>query len=410
MSNLETRKRFAAFWLLVMVSIATPVAAGFEEGLELLKTGKYTEAAAEFQALVDQSPEYADGYHLLGLCFMKTGKLADAEKNILKAIEIKGDNFLFHYNLANTYASMGKPEKVIKTLNGAEAIAPANQKALLSKVRSQAYVTLKQWDEAIPDLETALAAKPEAAIQTQLGKAYFLTGESGKAVGALKKAVAAKPDPAAHELLIEAMIDVAAKTTGKNEKKAAYDQALAEAKKFQSASPSSFDAQYLVGRTALGAGDFDGAISAFKASLGKKPSHCNAKANLGNAYAAKADWTNAISSLKDATKCDPKSSVAWRYMGFAYQKSASEAKNERDKQQQLSEAIAAYRKAAEISPSSSISSAIANCEQNLAISQENQLTDAEAQAQAQALADEEQRLADEQAKIDAWKEKQNDGN
>jgi len=408
MSNVKTNYRFIASALLVLLLAATPAAAGFEEGLELLRAGKYTEAASVFQVLVDEAPEYADGYHLLGLCFMKTNKLADAEKNILKAIELNGDNFVFHYNLANTYASMGKHDKVIKTLNGAESLAPAAQKSLVAKLRSQSHVALRQWNEAIPDLQAALAAKSDPAMQTQLGKAFFVTGDSAKAVSALQKAVAAKPDATSHKLLIEAMIEIAAKSSGKSAKKTAYDKALAEAKKFKAASTGSFDAEYLVGRTALGAGQYDSAIGSFKTALTKKPTHCNAKTNLGNAYAGKADWTHAISTLNDATKCDPKSSVAWSYMGFALQKSASESKNEADKQKFYTDAIAAYRKAAAISPSSSISTAIATCEQNLAISQENQQTDHEAQAEADAIAEEARRVAEEEAKREAWKDKQDD--
>ena len=66
--------------------VAAPVAlAGFEEGMSLFKQGKYVDAAAEFQALVDQSPEYDFGWFMLGNSFIQLKKYQDAEKNFRKA-------------------------------------------------------------------------------------------------------------------------------------------------------------------------------------------------------------------------------------------------------------------------------------------------------------------------------------
>ncbi len=56
---------------------AMPAAmADFDAAMGHFKAGKFLEAASEFQTLVDQSPEYADGYFMLGVCFMKTSKPA----------------------------------------------------------------------------------------------------------------------------------------------------------------------------------------------------------------------------------------------------------------------------------------------------------------------------------------------
>ena len=93
-----------------------------DQGMTHFKSGKYAEAAAEFQNLVDGAPNYDFGYFMLGLSMMKMGKSKDAENNIVKAIELNGDKFDFHYNLANAYRIQKKYDKVVKTLNNSEGL------------------------------------------------------------------------------------------------------------------------------------------------------------------------------------------------------------------------------------------------------------------------------------------------
>ena len=149
-------------------------------------------------------------------------------------------------------------------------------------------------------------------------------------------------------------------------------EALVEAEGFLSANPGSVEARYLVGRTALGAGQFDKAIGAFDDVLAKQSRHCNAMANLGKAYVAKKDWTQAASALERATQCDPQMGLAWESLGFVRQKMASGSKDFAVQQRNYEQAIAAYRKAQAIKPSGSLSKAIADCEHNLSVSLENQ--------------------------------------
>ena len=75
--------------------------ADFETGMNYFKSGKYVEAAAEFQALVDSSPEYDYGYFILGLSFLQLGKAQDALNNFQKAIDLNGDKFEYHKGLAD---------------------------------------------------------------------------------------------------------------------------------------------------------------------------------------------------------------------------------------------------------------------------------------------------------------------
>jgi tetratricopeptide (TPR) repeat protein len=394
---------------LVLALSGLPAAADFDTAMAHLKSGNYLEAASEFQALVDESPDYADGYHLLGICFLKSDKYQDAEKNLLKAIELNGDKFDFYYNLANAYRVQNKHDKVVKTMNNAEGLASDKLKYRVYQMRGHAYASQKKWADAIDDLERAVAAKPDAATQAQLGKAYFFVGDNRSAVTALRKARQMGAGSSSHKLLVEAMINVAAKTTGgEAAKKAKYGEALAEAERYLSANAGSAEARYLVGRTALGAGQFDKAIGAFQDVIKKKPDHCNAMTNMGKAYQAKGDWPKAASALENATSCDPKLGMAWETKGFVHQKMGSSAKDFAVKRRNYEKAIAAYEKAQAIKSKQSTSTAIATCKQNLQIAKENQMADMSEAEQKRAIEEEEARVAAEEAKREAWKAKQED--
>ena len=407
MNSAQTRGRFGVAALVLAVAVL-PAMADFETAMSHLKSGNYLEAAGEFQVLVDESPDYADGYHLLGVCFLKSGKFQDAEKNFLKAIELNGDKFDFHYNLANAYRIQKKYDKVVKTLNNSAGLAAANQKYLVYQIRGHALCAQKKWGEAIDDLEKALTAKPDTATQAQLGKAYFYVGENAAAVTALRKAVQMGAGESSNMLLVEAMINVAAKTSGgEAAKKAKYGEALREAEKFLNTNPGSLDARYLVGRTALGAGQFDKAVGAFQEVLMKEPKHCNAMTNMGKSYQAKDDWPKALSALERATTCDPKMGLSWETMGFVLQKMASGSKDFAAQQAYYDKAIAAYKKAQAIKSKSSISNAIQTCQQNLQISRENQQSARSEAEQERVLAEEEARIAAEEAKAKEWEAKRN---
>ena len=63
-----TRKSACAAMALALIAASSslPARADAEEALADFKAGRYLEAAAEIQAVVDRSPGYAYGYFLLG--------------------------------------------------------------------------------------------------------------------------------------------------------------------------------------------------------------------------------------------------------------------------------------------------------------------------------------------------------
>jgi tetratricopeptide (TPR) repeat protein len=326
-------------------------------GLEYFKAGKYVEAAARFQIMVDGSPKYAFGYHMLGLSYLQLGKPKEAEECQRKALEIDGTKFEYHHGLARTYLARRDIAAAIATLKTAEPLATSDdQRFPLYALRGFAYAALEKWPEAVDDLERARKIDPEAAVLAQLGRAYMHLGYPKRAAPVFREAVQINAnDVATHERLVEALLEMAAGETRAQAKKALYTEALQAAERVLKLEPNQYQSHNLVGRSALGAGDYARAEQSFRRVLAQRSDYCWAMANLGKTYLAQQRWAAAESIFTDATTCAPKLAVALEGLGLAQQK-----------QGKLPEAIASYEAAQKNKRSDATARAIAQCRQDLA--------------------------------------------
>jgi len=330
------------------------------QGLEYFKTGKYAEAAAKFQAMVDSSPSYDFGYYMLGLSYMQLGKPKDAEAPLLKAIQINGSKFEYHHGLAKSYLERRDPARAVATLRAAEHLATAErQKLPLYSLRGFAYVALEKWPEAAADLERAKAINPQASILVLLGRAYMSLGYADRATPVFRQAAQATPhDAVTNELLAQALLDMGAAAPDDASKKTLYAEALQVAERVVKLKPNEYQSYNLVGRAALGAQDYAKAEQSFRRVLAQKPDYCWAMANLGKTYLAEGRWAEAEAILTDATICAPRLVVAFESLGFA-----------RQRQAKLSQAIEAYESAQAIKPSRAVARAIATCKRDLELAE-----------------------------------------
>jgi tetratricopeptide (TPR) repeat protein len=403
-----TRSRLTrAAWLAAAVLLLAVggAQAGFDEAMDYFKAGKYLEAAGEFQALVDEAPEYDYGYFMLGVCYVKTGKPADAQRNFTKAIELNADKFEYHFAQANVQQRQGEYAKVVSTLDTAEGLLIDSHKFNFYQLRGFAKVEQQEWDGAVADLQQAADLKKDPRVLTQLGKVYFTVGEYEKAVEKLREAGRVSPDdPQIPELVSRSLLNLAAKATNDSQKKGRYAEALTAAQQYLKLDPSG-DARYLAGRAALGAGDYDTAIDSFKTVLSKTPDSCNAMVNMGNAYIAKKDWANALQALNNATSCAPSMDSAWQNKGFVLQKQGSESKSI----PKYREAIAAYEQANKLKPSSFNANGIEVCRNNITVFDDNTQMAQEEAAQDAESAAADAAFADAQARDAEWKRKVEEG-
>jgi superkiller protein 3 len=379
----------------ILVLLAASVAeADFEQAMNYFKSGKYVEAAAEFQTLVDNSPNYDSGYYMLGLSLMGMKKPADAQKNFQKAIELNGEKFEYHHGLAKSYVDQRQYSKAVATLKTAEPLAQdPNMKFALYALRGYAYVALEAWDDAVGDLEKAKGIKKAPSVLSQLGKSYYGLRHYDKAVPAFRDALKAKAgDQNATRMLAESLINLGAETSNDSQKASAYKEAVTTAEKYLQLKPNDYKAHNLLGRAALGAQEFGKAEQAFRKVLALKPDYCFAMVNLGKTYIAQQRWSDAESILGDAATCAPREAVVYESLGFVI-----------EKQKRLEEAIAQYNKAMQLKPSAGLRAAVDRCNQNIQIRDENIAMEEEEKRSAEAAAAAEAAYAEEMRKQEEWK-------
>jgi len=396
MHGMKTVRRILALGALLAVALAPAVQANdaLNQGLSNFKAGKYAEAAAEFQNLVDGSPNYDYGYFMLGLSLLKMGKYDEAKENIEKAIGLNGDKFEYHNALATDYFTKKDYPTAVQSLKTAEPLATENnQKFALYSTRGGCYAAMGKWAEAVDDLEKARKINGQkSSVLVTLGQSYYKLGHFDKAVPVFREAVKLVPnDTSTVQLLSESLINLGAEATSDSPKDAMYAEALGYAEKFLRAEPSNYEAANLVGRAALGASDYAKAEQAFRKVLAQKSDYCYAMVNLGKTYIAEERWAEAEDILNDAAKCAPRMSVVYESLGFSLQK-----------QGRLQDAINAYEKSYEIKPSESVRSAIDICKQNIEVQQHNSMVAKEEQAQDAAEADAQAKYEEEMRKRKEW--------
>jgi tetratricopeptide (TPR) repeat protein len=392
-------RRPLAFAALLALVLAPAVWANdsLNQGLSHFKSGKYAEAAAEFQTLVDGSPGYDYGYFMLGLSLLKMGKFKEADANIVKAIQLNGDKFEYHNGLATVYFTQKNYAKAISALKTAEPLASTDQyKFVLFSMRGNCYAALQKWSDAVDDLEKAKAINSgQASVLVTLGQSYYKLGYFDKAAAVFRLAVKAVPtDTSTTQLLAESLLNLGAEAKSDSEKSSMYKEALIYGEKFQKAKPSSYEASNLVGRAALGAKNYPAAEQAFRKVLAQKPDYCYAMANLGKTYIAQQKWGDAEQILKEAAACAPRMAVVQESLGFSLQK-----------QGRLPDAIQAYERAYEIKPSETVRNAINICQQNIEVAEHNTDVAAKEQAQAQAEAEAQAAYEEEMRKKAEWEER-----
>lgn len=332
----------AALALALIAGVFTfPARADEQDAVSAIKAGRFLEAAAELQAVVDQSPGYADGYFLLGHCMLKMGRTREAEFQFRRALRLDPAQAVYYDGLALAMAASGNWPLAIRAAS--EGLTRTDDPRLryeLLALRGYALSSLRRWNDAIHDLEAAQRIRSEYWLLVFLGKARFATGAYAEAVAPLRQALLVAPDdPVVLRLLAECFLRLAAAEPDAVRKRFAYTQSLGYALRLASVNPHDLDAVHLVGRAALGAGRLDQAENVFRHVLSVNPRQCYALANLGRTYMAAARWVEAEAYLRNACACAPRMTAVWESLGELY--------FELGKPQ---EAAAAFRRVEEIEP------------------------------------------------------------
>ena len=388
----------AALLAILAATILAPAAlADFDQALDNFKRGKYVEAAADFQEIVDQQPEYDYGWFLLGMSFLKMSKFDDAESSIQKAIDLNGERFEYHLGLANARYKASNYAKTVAALKTAESLAAdASSQFSLYRLRGLSYIALEKWADAVQDLDKAQKIKKDPVVLDRLSVGYTKLRHYDRALPVLRLAIQAKSDDAALlTRMTNTLLNLGAETKDSTKKMAYFKEAMTTSENLQRVKGGDVDVTNLVGRAAFGAKSYPKAEQAFRKVIAQKPDYCYAMVNLGKVYIAMERWADADSILGDAAVCAPKMAVVYESRGFAMMK-----------QKKLNAAIAQFNKALEIKPSESTRKMIETCNNNLKVAADNDAMAALEKKQAEEAARAQAEFDEAQRKQKEWEEAQ----
>ena len=333
--------RVASALALIASLCALPARGDAQGALAAYKAGRYLDAAAEIQAVVDQSPGYPYGYFLLGHCMLKMRRTGEAELQFWRALRLDPSRAEYYHGFALAlYASGNWPLMIRAADEGLKHAPDPRTRWALLVLRGYASGALRRWNDAVRDLELAQRIHSEPSLLVLLGKARFATGAYTDAVVPLRQVLQIAPDdPVVLRLLAECFLRMAPSEQDAVRRRFDYLQSMAYAQRLASVTPDDLDAVHLVGRAALGAGRLDQAENVFRHVLAVNPRQCYAMANLGRTYMAAARWAEAEAYLRNASACAPRLTTVYESLGDLYL--------ELGKPQ---EAAAAFRRAEEIEP------------------------------------------------------------
>jgi len=335
-----------------------------KRAVEHHQSGQLDEAERLYRAALDESPNDADAWHLLGVLTGQRGNKEGARQLVARAIEIDPSADLYHVNLGTLNGACGHSELAVANFRRAIELNP-NVPAVVHAELAQALSALSKIEEAIHALQWAVRREPRAEWLVALAELLQRAGRQQEALDRLKQAIQARPDLAeAHGALGLAM-----EREGRlAEAEACYHKAL-------ELNPDLVQALNNLGHVLNGQRRWDEAIKVLERAVELHPNLAQAYNNLGDAFRGQNRSDAAIACYRQALQLNPNLQGAWDSLGSillsrrelpaaadAFRKSTAlrptsaslvDLARAAAGVDQYDEAIDALNKAAELSPSAS---------------------------------------------------------
>ncbi len=313
---------------ILLLAVALPAGAednqDYNKGLEAFRAREYSLAIQRFQKVVEQSPDHAGSYYLLGLSLRGDKQTSKALASLRKATELDPANASYAIALGQTLIQANQHNDAYLTLKKVR-YSDLDTRARQSYAPAFANAAIMAGfpGDAISVLEAQTKATPKnAGMFYTLGYAYSKEEEYGKAFTAFKRAFELDPSSSKSGSSAVKSAISAGRRAGGSQKDSYYSQGAAIAEKLANASPT-FDNLLLAGETRLGAKDYQKALAWFERARSKQPQnvlvhyyHSQCNTNLGQYNAAISDLQQA---LKIGVSGEMRTKV-YLQMGFVFDK------------------------------------------------------------------------------------------
>jgi serine/threonine-protein kinase len=150
-------------------------------------TGKYEQAAAEFQRELAADATSDSAYRGLGFAYEHMGKPADAEQTYRRAINLRPQYWASHSWLGAFLYRHGRYDEAAQAFTKVTELAPDNVRGYNNL--GGLYAAMGRYADAVPALERSISLQPSPDAWSNLGTANFYLHRFPEAVHAYEEAV-----------------------------------------------------------------------------------------------------------------------------------------------------------------------------------------------------------------------------
>jgi tetratricopeptide (TPR) repeat protein len=232
-------------------------------------------------------------YSSLGTIYAHNGDFERARSNIEKVMKVNVKEIDVLYNVAKCLDMMGRADEAIEYYNRILAITPGE---------TDTYIALAEMESKRGNFERAMAMYREGLryhpengdLHGRFGSLLLQTGLVDEAIKELETAVALKADSA-----IYANLGMAMSTKGDVDKATKYFNRAIQI------DPANAEAHYNLGNTFLAQDLLVKAVGEYEMAIKAKPNYAGAYGNLGVAFAQMGQTDRAIEGFRRAVELDP---------------------------------------------------------------------------------------------------------
>jgi superkiller protein 3 len=316
-----------AFWGLLATALLTSgiwaAVFDWEKAVSLYKQGQYREAITEFEKVLTEYPEHADSWKFVGLAYYQLKEYGPAIAPLEKALALKrkenrNDPDLLRA-LGQSHVSLKQYEQALpylETLSRVQMNVPINF-YLLGVV----YANLNRAEDASAAFQRVVKLDPKDFDSWYFMAAqYFRNGKLTEAIASLRNGLAAAPkNPEMLGLMAEALLRQGATETDERRAAPIFEEAIKTALTLKTVRDDAATSE-LLGRAYLAAKKYTNAELTLSRALetNKQPTAA-LYFNLGFAHAQNKSWDRAAEMLARADKLNPGDLNTLYYLGYVYE-------------------------------------------------------------------------------------------
>lgn len=174
-------------------------------GLGYLETGQLPQAEAQFKKVIDLAPKDPLGYANLGVTYLRSSRFDEAEKQLKRARDMDPANVDVGLMMAKLYQASGRAADARRTLEQLERDAPRNPHVLYALAEldapsptDTATVATASDSRYAQELRNVLAVSPaNIAVRLELANAMVRQGQADSAVHQLEEVRRTSAEPPA---------------------------------------------------------------------------------------------------------------------------------------------------------------------------------------------------------------------